>query len=211
MTVRTPLKSRGRAPHLGPERRRPQILDTARALAVRSGFGSVTIASLAAEMGVTRPVIYACFPDRVEILSSLLDREQAGLTAAALESLHSSADAETPEQAFIAGFTALLTSAAEKPESWHLIFHGEPDPALSQRLREARGVLTRESTAWIRPAMVRWWDTSDLDRKLPVLIELFMSACESGVRSVLDEGEDWNAEELGRFLGKSLHRAFEAA
>ena len=44
--------------------------------------------------------------------------------------------------------------------------------------------------------MTRWWGTADLDRKLPVLIELFVSSCEAAVRSLLDPQLDWTADQL---------------
>lgn len=203
--------SRGRAPHLGPERRRPQVLDAALSLAVRQGIAAVTIGGLAAVMGVTRPVIYACFSDRVDLLTALLDREQDVLMKSVLDALHRSGDAREPEQAFADGFTALLATVAERPESWRLIVMGEPDPAVAERLREARRVVQAKTTAWIRPAMVHWWDTQELDRKLPVLIDLFMSTCESGIRSLLDESNDWQVDDLGPFLGRALYRAFAGA
>lgn len=207
----TKTRPRERAPHLGPERRRPQVLDAARTLAVRDGIGAVTFGSLAAEMGVTRPVLYACFRDRVELLSALFDREQESLTASLMAALHESGGATTPEGAFVRGFTALFAAAAEQPEPWHLILHGEPDIALSHRVAEARSLITQEATSWIRPAMVRWWATESLDRKLPVLIEWFMATCESGIRSLLDDSNDWGAEDLGAFIGRAVCRAFESA
>lgn len=211
MTVEARPQRRERAPHLGPDRRRPQILDAARDLAIRDGIGSVTVGSLATEMGVTRPVIYACFRDRVELLSALLDREQAELTESVLVALHASGGATTPESAFVDGFSALMASAAERPGSWRLLLQGEPDLALSHRLAAARDVVTHEATAWIRPAMVRWWQTEDLDRKLPILIEWFMASCESGIRSLLDDGNDWGPDDLGQFLGRAVFRAFAGA
>jgi AcrR family transcriptional regulator len=202
---------RERAPHLGPERRRPQVLDAALSLAVRDGLGAVTFGTLAHELGVTRTVVYACYPDRVALLGALLDREESMLTADILDALHRSGSAADPEQAFVDGFSALLTAAERRPDSWRLLLSGEPDLAVSERVAQARAVVSEHATAWIRPAMVAWWDTADLDRKLPVLIDLFMATCESGVRSLLDPANDWTAADLGPFLGSVVFRAFERA
>lgn len=68
---------RERAAHLGPERRRPQVLDAALAIAVSDGIAAVTIGAVAQRLKVTRPVVYSCFPDRVELLRALLERELA--------------------------------------------------------------------------------------------------------------------------------------
>ncbi|WP_328530577.1 TetR/AcrR family transcriptional regulator [Nocardioides sp. NBC_00368] len=202
---------RARAPHLGPERRRPHVLDAARAIAVADGIGAVTIGSVAAAMGVTRPVVYACFADRVELVDALLDRESAELLEAILTALHGSANPDDPEQAFVDGFRALLHAAAAAPETWRLVFSGEPDPAIAERFRDAKALVQAQATDWIRPAMERWWQTADLERKLPVLIDLFLSSCESAVRSLLDTSNDWGPDDLGSFMGKALHRAFEDA
>ena len=69
------VESRSRAAHLGPERRRPQVLDAALAIAIERGVPAVTIGAVAERLDVTRPVVYSCFADRVELLHALLDRE----------------------------------------------------------------------------------------------------------------------------------------
>ena len=207
----TGTRARERAAHLGPERRRPQLLDAARTLAVRDGLGAVTFGALADELAVTRSVVYACYGDRVELLEALLDREEAALIADVLEALHGSGVGAEPERAFVDGFTALLTTVGRRPDAWRLLLESEPDRAVSARVAQARALVREKATDWIRPAMVAWWETADLDRKLPVLIDLFMATCESGIRSLLDDTNDWTAEDLGPFLGSAVLRAFEGA
>lgn len=207
----TTHEGRQRAAHLGPERRRPQVLDAALAIAVRDGIGAVTVGSVATAMGVTRPVVYACFTDRIELVDALLDRETGNLIDSILAALHSSANADDPEQAFIDGFRALLHAATNTPDTWRLIFAGEPDPAIAERFRSGKALVQARTVEWIRPAMEHWWQTADLERKLPVLIDFFLAACESAVRSVLDPGNDWGPDDLGAFIGRSVHRAFEGA
>lgn len=202
---------RQRAAHLGPERRRPQVLDAALTIAVRDGIGAVTVGSVAAAMGVTRPVVYACFSDRIELVDALLDRETTNLVEAVLVALHSSANADDPERAFIDGFRALLHSAANSPDTWRLVFAGEPDPAIAERFRSGKALVQARTVEWIRPAMEHWWQTPDLARKLPVLIDLFLAACESAVRSLLDPGNDWGPDDLGAFIGTAIHGVFKDA
>ncbi len=207
----TITSTRSRAPHLGPERRRPQVLDEALAIAVDVGLGAVTIGAVAQRMGVTRPVVYSCFADRVELVDALLAREVASLVASVLDALHSSAGIDDPEEAFARGFQALLVAAAEQPDTWRLILLGEPDLANSARFGEARALVKEKTTAWIAPAMRRWWQTEDLDRKLPVLIELFMATCESAIRSLVVVGSEWQPTDLGDFVGRAVFRAFRDA
>jgi AcrR family transcriptional regulator len=204
-------KTRTRAAHLGPERRRPAVLDAALEMAVDGGLAAVTIGSVATRLGVTRPVVYACYADRVELMNALLDREADVLKESLLTALHSSGGQRDPEAAFVIGFRSLLAAAEARPATWRLLVSGEPDPAVSARFRAARAELLDHATTWIRSAVERWWDIADLDRKIPVLMELFMASCEAAIRSLLDEENPWSADELGALVGAATTRMFSGA
>ncbi|MCG8394544.1 MAG: TetR/AcrR family transcriptional regulator [Pseudomonadales bacterium] len=203
-------KPRERAAHLGPDRRRPQILDAALTLAVENGIGAVTLSAVASQLGVSRPVVYSCFGDRVELFEALLAREGEHMLEGVLKALHS-ARGDNPEAAFIDGYRALLTVVAEQPASWRLVFTANPDPAVADRFLRARQVVADNAARWIAPAMTHWWQTQDIERKLPVVVELFMSSCEAAVRLLLTPGTDWNADTLGDFFGRCMCQAFRAA
>ena len=64
---------------------------------------------------------------------------------------------------------------------------------------------------WLAPALQRWWQMDDLDRKLPVITELFMSSCEAAVRLLLDKDNDWSIDALATFFGACMCRAFRGA
>lgn len=204
-------RSQPRAAHLGPERRRPQVLDAALAIAVDRGIGAVTIGAVAAEMGVARTVVYAGFADRVELVEALLTREEQHLVEVVIGALRSSGGAESPEAAFVSGFRSLLDTVTERPDAWRILLSGEPDPAVSARFRAARATVTEAATAWIGPALQAWWGTADLDRKLPALIELFMSSCEAAVRMFLATGPDGDPDELAELYGLAMCRALSGA
>ncbi|MBO0852560.1 MAG: TetR/AcrR family transcriptional regulator [Nocardia sp.] len=202
---------RARAAHLGPERRRPQVLDAARAVALRDGVGAVTIGSVADELGVTRPVVYSCFGHRVEMVDALLERDGRALLDSLISALHQSGGTDDPERAFINGFRAFLAVVAQQAEPWRLIVGSDPDPAVVELFREARAIIRREVTSWIGPAMHRWWQTEDLDGKLPVLVDLFMASCESAADTLLKGRVRWTVDELGEFVGRAVHRMFRDA
>jgi hypothetical protein len=145
------------------------------------------------------------------MVEALLDRETASLLESLVAALYSSDGFDDSEQAFVGGFRSLLAAAAQAPDTWRFLFAGDPDPAVAERFRAARAQLRDQATRWIAPAMKQWWQTADLEAKLPVLIELFMSSCESAVRSLLDDRNDWSPETLGTFIGQAVHRAFEGA
>lgn len=200
-----------RAAHLGPERRRPQVLDTALEIAVEQGLPAVTLSAVAGRLGVSRPVVYACFADRIELLEALLARESEHMLAAALEALHSAQGDDDPEATFIAGYRALLRVVADRPQAWRLVFVASPEPAIADRFLRARKLVAQSAAQWLAPALARWWQVQDLPRKLPVITELFMSSCEASVRLLLDPQNDWSIDELGAFFGAVMCRAFSGA
>lgn len=201
---------RERAAHLGPERRRPEVLDAALAIAVKSGVGAVTIGAVAQYLGVTRPVVYSCFRDRVALIEALVEREGERLLADALAALHS-ARGDDPEAVFVHGYQAFLDVVADWPDAWRLLFSAAPDPAVADQFRRSRRVMADSATQWLRPALTAWWDVTDLDHKLPVLVELFMSSCEAAARSLLDHPDDWTTQELGELYGRMICRALSVA
>ncbi|MBN3453518.1 MULTISPECIES: TetR/AcrR family transcriptional regulator [Mycolicibacterium] len=201
---------RERAAHLGPERRRPQVLDAALAVVMDHGVAAVTIGAVAKQLKVTRPVVYSCFPDRVELIRALLERELGLLLRDAIDALpYGKPDAD--ETVFIQGFQALLHTVARRPFSWRLVMSADPDPAVAEHFRNGRAVLVDKVTRRLAPTLDRW-GTADADKKLPVLVEQFMAACEAAVRTLLrDDGKDWTPDTLGAFVGSAIYRAFRTA
>jgi AcrR family transcriptional regulator len=210
MPVATDEALRARAAHLGPERRRPQVLDAALAITVEQGCGQVTIGSIADRLHVTRPVVYACFADRVEIITALLERETTNLRDALVAALRT-ARGNDPESAFVDGFGALLRVVADRPDSSRVVFAARPDPAVVHRFQRVRAEMQDIAGRWIGPALSAWWDFADVEAKLPVLIEFFLSSCEAAVRSMLDATNTWTADDLASMYGRMVCAAFSAA
>jgi AcrR family transcriptional regulator len=179
-------------------------------ITVEQGAGEVTIGAIADRLRVTRPVVYACFPDRVEILTALLKRETTHLREALVEALHS-ARGDDPETAFVEGFTALLRVVAARPNSWRVVFSARPDPAVVKRFERVRAELSGSVAHWIGPALTAWWGFTDLDAKLPMLVEFFMSSCQAAVRTLLDTTNTWDVDDLAAIYGRMVCQAFHAA
>lgn len=209
MSAASTVSSRERAAHLGPERRRPQVLDAALAIAVAHGVSEVTVGAIAERLGVTRPVVYACYPDRVEILTALLRRERNALREGLVESLYS-ARGETPEDAFVAGFRAILAAVANRPNSWRVVF-ASPDRAVADQFERVREQLRGAVAAWIDPVLTKWWSMTDTAAKLPILVEFLLSASMAAARSLLDPATTYSADELGQMYGRMVCDAFAAA
>ncbi|WP_433660130.1 TetR/AcrR family transcriptional regulator [Nocardia sp. CA-128927] len=202
------VRPRQRAPHLGPERRRPQVLDTALAIAVEHGIAAITMAAIAERMNVTRPVVYACFADRVELIEALIQREESYLVDDLLGVMRRR-DVDAGETVFIEGFRALLEKAAARPDAWRLLY-GNPDPAVVDSFGRGRALAIERCTALLRPTL-RAWGTEDAERKLPVLVELWVSAGEGAVRNLLADADNWTPQDLGAFVGAAVYRALRHA
>lgn len=199
-----------RAAHLGPQRRRPQVIDAARDLAAEGGISAVTMTAVARRMDVSKPVVYACFASREELLETLLEREQETLLVGVLAALPTAPRFEDPEKVMIEGFTGLLKVVEEHPASWRIVFTDFPDPDVSQRFQDAKEIVAERAGEVMRPMLAENGMT-DVERKLPLLVEFFMGACESAVKSLLNSDGRWTTEELGEFFGRLLYSAYRHA
>lgn len=200
------LANRGRAEHLGPDRRRPQVLDTALEIAANRGLADVTMGTIARRLGVTRPVVYACYPGRGEVLAALLDRETDAVLASLLELLPPERTGSI-EQLFVDGFHALHSTVRERPASWRIIFGADPDPVLTAAIVAGRERIRGQLATAMRPLLQRW-QVADVDATLPMLVEVFLAICEAAVRKMLDD--DGDAELVAKTFGKAAYRAMRA-
>ena len=73
---------RERAQHLGPERRRPMVLDAALRLFTAAGYQGTSMEAIAEAAGVTKPVVYECYPSKAELFRALLERAELEIVAA---------------------------------------------------------------------------------------------------------------------------------
>lgn len=210
MNVGISPSPRNRAAHLGPERRRPAVLDAALQLALTHGIRGVSMEAVAQELGVTKPVVYACFASRGELLNALLEREEQRLFAGVMAALPQGPDFSQPEQLFDLGFQALLKAVAEHRDAWRLVFTPDPDSAIAERYGQARQRIARQVATLMEPGL-RLRGVQDIERKLPVLVELFMSMGDGAVRALLLQGNTWSPEELGSYIGHIVLAALQKA
>ncbi len=196
----------GRAKHLGPERRRPQVLDAALDIAAEHGLGAVTMAAISERMGVSRPVVYDCYPGRGEVLAALLDRESE-VAMERLLAILPPLKTGSVEQMFVDGFTSLLDDVVDRPASWRIIFANDPEPILAQAISHGRARLLTQVAQVMHPLFERW-EVADPERVGPVLTEIFLGICEVAVRRQLDAGG--RPEDLARVVGPAAYRALRA-
>jgi len=203
MSVGKTGRERTRAAHLGPERRRPQVLDAALRLVVARGVSEVSMEAVAQELGVTRPVVYACFASRDELLLALLAREEQRLLGGVLSALPRRPDFSDPERLLVEGFQALLRVVAQHADSWRLVFAQGPDPAIADRYGDARRRVAQQVAALMGPAL-KLRGVKEVARKLPVLVEMFMSMGDGAVRVLVQGDTRWTPDELGAYVGRMV-------
>lgn len=187
---------RPRAAHLGPERRRPLVLDAAMEVFLEHGFEGASMDAIAAAAGVSKPVVYDCFDNKDELFKALFQREEARVLEELRASLPVGAP-DGPEAALAEGYMAFLRSVAAAPESYRAVLLGEGgmNAAVARRVRAARD----QQAAAAAVAARRFLDPEGLldERSAQLFGEVLVGVGEAGARALLDEGQGWTPESLG--------------
>src|SRR5262245_25470330 len=203
---------RKRAAHLGPERRRPEVLDAALRLFLKSGYDGTSMQAVADQAGVTKPVVYACFNSKDELFRALLAREEERIVGE-IQGAFATADLSDPEKTLVDGFTGFLRAVDHSPEVYRLIFLGEGggNAAVADRIRRGRQAqvdrLTLLAKSWLDSGKKR----ADAERTARLLGNTIAGLAESGARLLLSGEDGWTPETLGRELGRLAAAAQAAA
>ena len=194
---------RQRAEHLGPERRRPLVLDAALPLFLDHGYAGTSIDMIAEAARVTRPVIYDCFPNKEELFRALLEREEGRLLERLLAALPQQPDLDDTEQLLTESFTAFLEAAAATPDSWRLLLLSERgiDPTVARRVVRARTLVTDRIGELARAVLERR-GAPDAPRKAALVAHMVVGMGEASVRLMLSRPGEWTPDELGPLLGR---------
>ncbi len=200
-------KPRKRAAHLGPERRRPEVLDAALKLFLQSGYDGTSMQAVADEAGVTKPVVYACFDSKDDLFRSLLAREEQRIVSE-IQGAFSNADLSDPETTLVEGFTGFLRAVGDSPEVYRLIFLGEGggNAAVAHRIQRGREEQVRRlselAKGWLEPNGNGKRSKADVERTARLLGNAIAGLAESGARLLLSGDDYWTPESLGRKLGR---------
>jgi AcrR family transcriptional regulator len=198
---------RRRAAHLGPERRRPLVLDAAFGLFLERGYEGTSMEAVADAAEVTKPVVYACFSSKEELFEALLHREETRLLDEIQRSLPPDADVDDPEPLLVEGLTAFLRAVAASPDAYRIIFLGEgATTAVAHRIQLQRAAQV-EAVAALSRAWLKRRDTSvDIDAAARLFAGVVVGLAESGARAMLSDPDTWTPERLGRMLGRMAAR-----
>jgi AcrR family transcriptional regulator len=130
----TGARKRAYAPRLPPAERREQLLDAALAVIGERGYGGVSMEAIARQAGVTKPVVYDLFGNLGQLLTALLEREEARALAQLAEVMPAE-PASDPDELIATGFVAFLGSVVANPTTWRLILmpaEGTPEVVRKQ-------------------------------------------------------------------------------
>jgi AcrR family transcriptional regulator len=212
MAVSPPKKlaPRPRAAHLGPERRRPLILDVAFRLFLEQGYKGTSMDTIAHAAGVTKPVVYACFGSKAELFGDLLDREEQRMFAQFGAALATGAGLEDLQAMLNAGFTAMLQAVSDTPETYRIALLGEGDAnaLIDARLRRGREQLTAQLTEAARSWLEGGIPAQRLDRTAQFVGHTLAGVGDAGLRMMLATPDRWTPETLGRALGRFTAAGF---
>ena len=111
-----------RAEYLGPERRRPLVLDAALEIFAEGGFADASMQAIADRAGVSKAVLYDCFPGgKQEIYNALLDRGEHTFMDHMTETLSRTSRLPVDEGLRL-GISSFLEYAELHPHSFRVIF-----------------------------------------------------------------------------------------
>jgi len=202
----TGTSKRKRAAHLGPEVRRPQVLDAALGLFLEGGYEGTSMEAVARAAGVTKPVVYACFAGKDELFRALLAREEERILGE-VQGAFRNADLSDPATTLTEGFTGFLRAVASSPDVYRLIFFGEGGGNAAVAKSVQRG---REQQVEALAGLARTWlaarngdaDPAELDRTARLLGATIVGMAEAGARLLLSGADEWTPESLGAELAR---------
>jgi AcrR family transcriptional regulator len=206
--------TRKRAAHLGPERRRPEVLNAALELFLENGYQGTSMDAIARSAGVTKPVVYACFPGKDELLRALLAREEERILND-IQAAFADTDLSDPESTLVEGFTSFLRAVAASPDVYRLIFLGQGggNMAVAKRIQAGRDAQVDALAQLARPWIAAAPDAGSpkqIDDTARIAGSSIAGLAESSARLMLSEPDRWTPETLGERIGR-LAAAAQAA
>jgi AcrR family transcriptional regulator len=180
------------------------ILDVAFELFLERGYKGTSMDAIARGAGVTKPVVYSCFPSKSELFLALLDREEQRMLERLGLALAAGTRQEDLEETLTAGFTSVLRAVIDTPEAYRmaLLGGGDADTLIDARVRRGRerqvSAVAAMAGAWLESLI----PPSQLDMTARFIGQTLVSIGEGGVRMMLTSPGEWTPESLGRALGK---------
>ncbi|MHB8533136.1 MAG: TetR/AcrR family transcriptional regulator [Solirubrobacteraceae bacterium] len=173
--------------------RRDQVLDVTRSIVAERGFQGVSIQTVAASAGITRPIVYEHFGSLDGLLDELVRREMSK----ALEQIEATAlgdlGAADPVELMLESLSSYLAAVAANPDTWRLVLMppaGAP-PSLASRVERGRARVLRGLAAAVRPGAL-----SGLSRDPEVTARILSAMADEYARLILEAPALHTAERL---------------
>src|SRR3954471_23440989 len=203
--------SRVRAAHLGPELRRPLVLDAALPLFARDGYEAVSMQAIADAAGVSKPVLYSCYASKEELFEELMRREERKLWHMVEDSVPAPGAPGDKEDLLRYGLEALLRAVVEAPEAFRVIYlqrHGETRIERGREHWERRmGEVLAAWTPLAHPESEVLGAGAPLPGREPALLgRMLVALAELGFRVQLEEPGQWQPDALAAYLARVVVR-----
>lgn len=166
-------------PNAAGEPRREQLLNAADRVIQRDG-PNASMNAIAAEAGITKPILYRHFGDRSRLIQALTERHASGLMAAVRAALNEPLERRDRVEHVLDAYLAAIEA---RPQVYRLLTHPEqggptgPGHALAPTMKQIAEEITRAVQAQV-----------DLGREGPLLSEAWGRAI-TGM--VLAAGDWW--------------------
>lgn len=183
------------AVRMPPEQRKQQILDSAQALVIRSGYANATMQAVAREAGVTRPVVYEFYRDRAELLRDLLDRETEKVLALLLTAMPVPDGGEDLGTVVRSTMNRFLRLVVSEPQTWRFLLllpSGAPDE-VRQGVEATRAAVVASLQAHLE-SLTEPPGYTESDAELSALA--LLAGSESAARLVLKDPEKFPPERI---------------
>ena len=206
MPIKSPVK-RPRAQQLGPEARRPMVLDAALPLFAENGYHETSMDQIADAVGVTKPVLYDCFPNKEALLNELIKREEGRILEQVAEAFPKNPNLDDIEQLLSDSLTASFKAVAENPLSWKAVYIADQGamPEIAKRAQQVRERQI-EMIAEIVERYLAERGVEDRKRLSVLLAHVISAAGDAAAKLMLNEPDSWSPEELGETMSRVLAR-----
>ncbi|HYB23676.1 MAG TPA: TetR/AcrR family transcriptional regulator [Solirubrobacteraceae bacterium] len=126
---------------LSAEQRREALLDAAARVFATHGYHAASIAQIAEQAGITKPVIYHHFPSKQQLHRAVFEHYAALLLATAA----SLGQYGTPQERLRDLVRGMFAFAHEHPYVWQLLLGDSNDPETAQLQQQLRAAGTQQS------------------------------------------------------------------
>jgi AcrR family transcriptional regulator len=125
---------------LSRHQRREKILAAAEERFAERGYAASSLAEIAAQAEISKPVVYEHFDSKTDLFVSLLERQATELAAAVYERMDTLDDSLPAEESLRTAFDAFFEFAEQRPFAWQTLFRDPPpEPEIVIAYKRLRG------------------------------------------------------------------------